>query len=224
MIALLVGVNYWANRPTADIRLVGPYEPALEAAPLLDDYTSQEIAPFSMSIDEVPMDDGIRWAYESSFGQLITIDYLEPEEGTIRDYRLALRSLDHNMLYTMYVSRDGSRLVERNSAEDGPISMAYEFPLAVGKQWNFVTESANGSGDASATEYTVTVEAAEELTVPNGTYACLRIRSVSTDGDSPGTVLWYAPNVGTVRLRTGDGASAELIYFGLIHSEKESDL
>jgi len=100
-----------------------------------------------------------------------------------------------------------------------PVDVRFHWPLWLGKRWacEFV-DRAGGSGVAVRADYVV--EELDQVTVPAGTFAALRIvRTVRRldDGEDwlPRTqISWYAPDVGhEVRQLVGD-AMVELVEYG----------
>jgi len=90
------------------------------------------------------------------------------------------------------------------------------FPLAVGQSRTFAQKASTAKGSAGYTN-TVTVEAAEEVTVPAGTFKAFRIRvnKKSDSGWSGAYTLWYAPDVAYfVRIVDVRGNSAVLEQYG----------
>lgn len=71
----------------------------------------------------------------------------------------------------------------------------WQWPLEVGKTWTrkstLTVHAAKRSFDY---EYTQTVEAHEEVTVPAGTYKTFRVKTTSTLGDD--NVQWWSPDLG----------------------------
>jgi hypothetical protein len=81
--------------------------------------------------------------------------------------------------------------------------------LAAGAVWTetyIETKATSGLGKASNETVVWTVEAVHEsVTVPAGTYSCIRVSRNHVSGKTPSTaVTWYAPGVGKVK-ETGAG-------------------
>lgn len=95
-----------------------------------------------------------------------------------------------------------------------PAERRYHWPLWPGKRWTseFVRKA---PGQALAMTAAYHVDAVEEITVPAGTFRCLRIwRRLRPVGDRPWpelvTVWWYAPQVGTFVRRLENSVMLEL--------------
>ncbi len=90
------------------------------------------------------------------------------------------------------------------------------FPLEVGAAKTF-TQSANVPKGTQNYTNVVTVEAAEEITVPAGTFKTFRIRvdKRNDTGWSGSYTMWYAPEVGYfVRVVDTHRNDAKLVKFG----------
>jgi hypothetical protein len=99
-----------------------------------------------------------------------------------------------------------------------PGDQAVSWPLWVGKRWScqFVSRAAGRADLPLIALYHC--DAAERVTVPAGTFDCLRIWRrvrVAASGPYPERVglLWYAPEIGAVARRLDDGLLAELVEF-----------
>jgi hypothetical protein len=86
----------------------------------------------------------------------------------------------------------------------------WQWPLEVGKTWTRKTTlTIHAAKRSVAYEYTQTVEAHEDVTVPAGTYKTFRVKTTSTLGDD--NVQWWSPDLGIfVKSRlTRTGKSAQ---------------
>jgi hypothetical protein len=69
------------------------------------------------------------------------------------------------------------------------------WPLEVGKTWTRKSRvTLHAAKRTIETEYTGTVEAHEEITVPAGTFKTFRIKTVNSSGDE--NVFWFSPEAG----------------------------
>jgi hypothetical protein len=76
---------------------------------------------------------------------------------------------------------------------DPPVGWLW--PLEVGKTWTRKsTLTIHAAKRAVDYEYTQTVEAYEDVTVPAGTYKTFRVKTTSTLGDE--NVVWWSPDLG----------------------------
>lgn len=98
------------------------------------------------------------------------------------------------------------------SGQDGYVF----FPLAVGQSRTF-NQSTTVKGNVNTYTSVVTVEAAEEITVPAGTFKAFRIRveKKSGSGWKGSSQLWYAPDAGYfVRIVDTHGNVTSLVKYG----------
>ena len=73
--------------------------------------------------------------------------------------------------------------------------IGWQWPIEVGKSWTAKTKQTNHAAKTAIDlEYTQTIEAFEEITVPAGTYNTFRIRTVNSLGDE--NVQWWSPDTG----------------------------
>ena len=83
---------------------------------------------------------------------------------------------------------------------DAPVTswnppIGWQWPLEVGKSWTARTKQTNHAAKTAIDlEYTQTVEAYEQITVPAGTYQTFRVRTVNSLGDE--NVQWWSPDTG----------------------------
>ncbi|GAB4152866.1 MAG: hypothetical protein Fur0037_21690 [Planctomycetota bacterium] len=98
-----------------------------------------------------------------------------------------------------------------------PKDVRYHWPLWVGKRWkcHYLDQSARGS-----MPFVVgyAVEAVDEISVPAGTFRCLRIVRTSERATEDGAdwfqgtmVIWYAPDIGIEVRQVIGGLSIDLI-------------
>lgn len=99
-----------------------------------------------------------------------------------------------------------------------PGDQAVSWPLWEGKRWSsqFVSRAAGRADVPLIALYHC--DATETVTVPAGTFECLRIwrrMRVAAEGSYPERVglLWYAPEIGAIARRLDDGYLAELVEF-----------
>jgi len=83
---------------------------------------------------------------------------------------------------------------------DAPVTtwdppFGWQWPIEVGKSWTRRTKQTNHTAKTAIDlEYTQTVEAFEQITVPAGTYSTFRIKTVNSIGDE--NVQWWSPDTG----------------------------
>ena len=76
---------------------------------------------------------------------------------------------------------------------DPPVG--WQWPLEVGKTWTRnTTMTLHAAKQTTPIEYTNTVEAYEEVTVPAGTFKTFRVRTVNSVGDE--NVQWFSQEAG----------------------------
>lgn len=166
-----------------------------------------------------------------SFASAQTVERPEVRKGMSWKYSFHdtkyPRVPDSNYTYTIRVKAvDGTRVVAERLAEDGTNTpllfdsdlnfvgkesgpdayayLAFQFPLAAGKTWQFKYHASNGQGVVWENTVAATVIGPEKVSVPAGTFDAIKVRLVRDySGKSSlrswsGTVTdmwWYAPGV-----------------------------
>jgi hypothetical protein len=97
-----------------------------------------------------------------------------------------------------------------------PLDPSYAWPLWVGKRWTGEYTMRETDGASIPIEARYHCDAVEQVTVPAGTFRCLRVwrrDRVALPGDfvERTTVDWYAPEVGYVVRRLEDGMDMVLV-------------
>ncbi len=104
----------------------------------------------------------------------------------------------------------------RAQRRDDPPEPLLHWPLWVGKHWSCHLLHKEAGQDAVPLEIAFHCDAEETVTVPAGTFACLRIwrrAKVAAEGRflEQTSLLWYAPEVGNFARRLENGLLLELV-------------
>lgn len=191
--------------------------PHLPAGPGL--VAADRTPPEGVEVHQVPQWlAGDRFVYQKAGQARIALRASELAEGGLG---LVDEQTGHTLLVGPEQLERGERAPEgrkggRGGFELDPGDQVVSWPLWVGKRWTsqFVSR-ADGRGDLPLVAL-YHCDAVETVSVPAGTFECLRIwRRVRVAGEGPYpervALVWYAPEIGAIARRLDDGLIAELV-------------
>ena len=122
---------------------------------------------------------------------------------------------------TLYFDQQGRQLARGNGSiileSWDPYWSGRDWPLSVGKSWTSSPKLTNHSnGQTSAVKFTHTVQAAEEVTTPAGTFETLRIVH---DSEFNRETEWWSPKLGVVIKKRTERKSANRLGAGVVDEE-----
>jgi len=122
---------------------------------------------------------------------------------------------------TLYFDPQGRQLARGNGSTIleswDPYWSGREWPLSVGKSWTSSPKLTNHSnGQTSAVKFTHTVQSAEEVTTPAGTFDTLKIVHESEFNRE---TEWWSPKLGVVVKKRTDRKSGNRLGVGVIDEE-----
>ena len=145
---------------------------------------------------------GAKAEYEHSGGtQTRTVTAVEDKDGaklvTVEVDRAYVNGLRDRYTTTTRVAADGVYHMSDSLAERDRPLLLLKLPHRDGASWE-VESAVRLKGDALKVtdRYTCKASGPEEVRVPAGTFKAIRVE------ERNGTVVWYAPSVGVVKVRT----------------------